>query len=597
MPTDKELIQTWAGNIQRGSAFRKRLYSDAVWKRLEAYFRNKYPGVKPSSYDPDSRRGLQVQVDNLLVREARRAVPKTIFGIPYLRIRPLAGRLPVHAKVLERVINGILETIEINNELRPLVLSTEQHGTSFIKVGYDSIFVPDYQEISFSGFSSGAFDKKGDRLEFSDTVFPGMPWASWQHPRNVILPEMLEHFPNARWCAFKYFRPTEDAKRDKRLSNTSGLQPVGYRYDELDPGFATDLPRYPSTKGLSLFTEVRDKETGMMYLFAEDYDKILYKEQDVLMAVLGGRLPLHPLVFNINTDYFYGTSDIEMAENELKELIDLRTQRVKSRRIAIPKLGVRKNTMSPEQMARFVSGDVGAVFEYEGSMDNIKAFDLSSKNEFILEEKELERRIKNQFGSDAFGTYPSSRRTQPEIQGSQSEAGLGMAERQALVRTLVVDIAKDIAAMVFNFWPDDIVIDVLAPVTVPMPNPQTGQIEETDVTRQVWVSFTGDELRGNFDYAISPTAGRFQDTTSSKREALELIKFFSQVPGVNMPELVKMLSDRFDGIDADRLFMPVNTSGSAMSMQQLQGMMGGGGQGQQGIKSGQQPQLGAGGGM
>ncbi len=227
-------------------------------------------------------------------------------------------------------------------------------------------------------------------------------------------------------------------------------------------------------------------------------------------------------------------------------------------------------------------------------MDNIKAFDLSSKNEFILEEKELERRIKNQFGADAFGTYPSSRRTNDEIQGAQGEAGLGMAERQALVRTLVVDIAKDIAAMVFNFWPDDIVVDVLAPVTVPMPNPQTGQMEEVDVTRQIWVSFTGEELRGNFDYAISPTAGRFQDSASSKREALELIKFFSQIPGVNMPELVKMLSDRFDGIDADRLFMPVNTSGSAMNMQQLQGMMGGAGQGRQGITSGQQPQLGAG---
>ncbi len=577
MPTgDKKLIQDWSLKVQRGEAFRKKIYTDHQWRRFEGYFRNKYPGLKDNYGSLDRNQGsMTIQRDAILAREARKSIPRVIFGIPYINIKPLAGRLPIHAKVLERVINGILETILINQELSLGVLSAYQHGTSFIKLGYDSLYVPSYKEVLTQGYSTGAFDKKGKRLEFKDTVYPGLPWATWQHPRNVILPEMIDTFSNARWIGFKYFRTVEDAQKDKRLSNTKDLKPVGYRFEELDPLFSAELPRYPTVTDMALFTEIRDKETGMMYIFSEDHDKILYKGRDALMDSLGGRLPCHQIIFNQNTDWAYGTSDVETVEPELKELMDLRTQHVKIRRRQVGGLAVQKGRISPAEKARLVSGDVGAVVEIEGNLENaMKEIKFSKGNEFMAEEQDLERRIRQQFAGSASGVHPSSRRNKEEIGGAQQDALVDTNQRQAVIRQMVVEIAKDIANMVFSFWSEETVVDILAPITQHMPDPNTGQLVPQDVTKQVWVKFKGKELIGNFDYSINPTSGRFQDQAQSKREAFEIIKFFSQIPGINMPELVRQLADRFDGLDVDKLFLPLNQPGEALGLGQAQGLIG-----------------------
>ena len=80
---------------------------------------------------------------------------------------------------------------------------------------------------------------------------------------------------------------------------------------------------------------------------------------------------------------------------------------------------------------------------------------------------------------------------------------------------------------------------------------------------------------GDFDYTIVPSSGRYQNTQESKTEALEMIKFFSQVPGVNIQELLRQLGDRFDGLDVEKLLtQPANGAGTPMQMEQLQKMMG-----------------------
>jgi hypothetical protein len=90
-----------------------------------------------------------------------------------------------------------------------------------------------------------------------------------------------------------------------------------------------------------------------------------------------------------------------------------------------------------------------------------------------------------------------------------------------------------------------------------------------DVTKQVWVQFKGKDLRGDFDYIVTPTSGKFQDTSQAKQEAFEILNFFSKAPGVNMQELVRQLAPRFEGIDADKLFNPINSPQQPMSMNEL----------------------------
>jgi len=569
MPTDKELITDWGARCRRGKAFRQRIYPDASWDRFEGYFRNRYPGLSQDEYAVERRVPLGVQTDGIIATEARKMVPKVTFGIPYVRVRPLAGRTVTDAKVLERVINGILEQIAIGNTLDITALSTIQHGTSFIKMGYDSEYAPSYKDIFQVGFSDGAFDKKGKRKEYRDHIFPGMPWATWQHPKAIIFPEMLTGFDQARWVAFQYLRPTEDLKADKRLRNTAELKPKPQRLADLDSSLARDNLEYEYVQDMTLCTEIRDKASGQMLILAEGHDKILYKEDDVLMGILGGRLPIHALTFNRNTDYAWGTSDVHMVEEELKELMDIRTQTTLDRRLRVLKFLYRKGAISSTEMQRLVSGKGGAGVEIDGDLErSIKAFTMPSQHDITREADNASGRIKEHFGTNAFAVLPSSRRTSGEVSGAQQDSGVAVSRAQGLVQELVLKLAKDIAAMVFNFWTEETVVDILGPVTEPTQLPD-GSMQEIDVTKQIWVKFKGNELRGNFDYTLQPSSGRLVDHQQQKREALELVQFFSQVPGVNHQELLRQVAGVFDTIDVDKIFTPLNSTQDPLGISQL----------------------------
>ena len=588
--TDKELIEEWGQKIRRAENFRKRIYSDNDYTRYEGYFRNKTPNSTNKNHAwmlPKKQRATST----ILADEARKQVPKIIFDTPYVKVANLAGREPVHAKILERTVNGLLDGGGAKKHLKKAVLSAIQHGTGFLKIGYDSEFVPDYASVQSFGFSEGAFDEKGVRREFRDDVFPGMPWIAWQHTRNVILPEMLADFSEARWCAFRYFRNVADAKQDTRLKNTEDLQPVAHDFHELDPDLSVNFTKDPSVRDVALFTEVRDKETGMMYIFAEGHNKVLYQEKDVLMEVLGGKLPLVPVVFNFNTDYVWGTSDIDLMEDKFKELIDIRTQAAKARRISIAKFVYRKGSIERSEIEKLVSGDVAAGVEVEGNIEStIKEFKMSNDQSLFNEAAIIEDEIKTHFGSNAFANNPSSRRVSGEVSGAQGDASIPIEERIAVLNDVVKDIGMSFANIVFAFWPEETVVDILAPVTEMVPDPMTGQMMPQDITKQVWVAFTGHELQGNFDYTISTSAGRFQDSRQAKAEALEIVNFVGQIEGANMPELMKQLGDRFHGIDFDKVF-PVQQQPQAQP-QALAGMLGGGQQQQQGMTR-KQPQMGS----
>jgi hypothetical protein len=575
--SDSDLVAHWNDEVGRGRQFRERFYTDAAWRRFEGYFRHRFGYLTQD--DIDLEYGGNTQLDPIMVREARKMVPKIIFGIPYVRVRPLAGRTIVHSMVLERVINGVLETIHINKQLRKAVLGATIHGTAFIKTLFDSLYAPKYREVLQLGLSGGTYNAKGDRQEFLDYQRPGMPYFWWQNPRSVIWPEMITDFGEARWVAFEYLRPYADVQRDKRLKNRDSIPAMNHRLGDLDPSLQADFSPFGHVKGMCLFREIRDRETGMMWLLAEGSDKVHYKEKDVLQDVLGGRLPVHTLTFNDNLDYPFGTSDIHLIESKLRELMDTETQDIALVRGSVPYFFYQTGAVPKDELTRLSKGKARAGIECTTNPNNAILFNkMTYQGELAGNKADLERQIKAHFGTNAFDVIPQSRRGNPEVQGSQQDASISISDRQGLVRELVKEIAKDIAEMVFTFWTEETVTDILAPVLQTVSDPATGMPMQQDVTQKVWISFTGRELKGNFDFYMAPTSGRFQDQASSKQEAMELINLMGQIPGANLGELMRQLGDRFDGIDMDKVFPAMNNGGNPMQMSQLQAVLGGQGQ-------------------
>jgi len=575
---DKELIDSWSLKLRRGISFRQRIHTDAEWDRYEGYFRNRFLGKNHGglsehhSANASTPNWSKVRTDNTMTREARKMVPKIVFGTPYVKIKPLAGRTPLHAKVLERAVNGVLDKIKIGETLDRGALSVIQHGTTFFKPIYDAEYVPSYENILTEGFSEGAFDKKGKRREYRQNVFPGMPGMIWQHPKGVIFPEMISNFEDAPWVAYQYLRPIEDVRNDERLSSRKQIQPTSYRLEGIDPFLSNESEDFDYLKDQVLMTEVRDKRTGMMYIFAESHSKIVYKEKDVLMSVLGGKLPNYSLAFNDNTDYAWGSSDIHMVEEDMYELMDIRSQHAINRRLRNLMFLYRDNTIDKKELKRLVQGVAGAGIKCSGPIDQaFKAISMPSQPDMVAEANNVSSRIREHFGSNAFGTFPSSRRTGDEVQGSQNDSQIPVNRAGEKVRQLIVKMAKDISQMIFAFWTEDTVVDILSPVMDKQMNPETGQMELQDVTRQVWVSFKGQDLKGEFDYTMQPASGRFQDSFESKQEAVSLIQLFQNMPGADMQEVMRQLGDRFDSLDVEKIFRPVGGPGQPLGFNELAG--------------------------
>ena len=572
MPTEKDqkLISKWADRVNRGRQFRERLYTDQEWDRYSGYFRHRFAGLKESDHDVD-RRKLRVLTDAIVAREGRKFANK-LSTLPYLRVKPLAGRTPVHAKILERVINGILDTIKFGAQLDRGMLSLIQHGTVFFKPGYDSQFVPDFAQIAADGLSTGAFTKKAKRQEFTESIYPGMPWCVWQHAKNVIFPEMTVDFTSARWVAYQYLRSVADLRDDQRLKNTAQLKVRERQISDLDGGLAVDLATHEYLSDMAVCTEIHDKETGMMYIFVENHDQPIFEGEDVLMRVIGGKLPCLAMVTNVNTDYAWGTSDIQQVEEELRQLIDTRTQMVMDQRSRVPKILYREGTINKDDLLAMERGIYRiAIPTSQNPKDCVTELKFSPQMDLLTIVHDCAARIKEHFGADAFSTYPASRRSGGEVQGAQQDASIPVTRGIGKRNELVKELGMWIAEMVFAFWTDKAVVDILAPTVEMVPDPATGQMTQQDVTRQVWVQFTGHELRGNFDFTIQPSSGRIQDNAQSKREALELIQFFSQIPNINHQELMHQLGDRFDGLDVDKLFSPPpgNSASSPMGLNVL----------------------------
>ena len=572
---DQKLVTEWSARVRRGMTFRNRIYNEMDIARYSGYLRCKFPATDPKDYDPNSGMPVQVLRDNVVADEVRRLLPKLNFGVPSIRINPIGDTPIIYAKVKERLINGVLAMIGFDRTLNYANLSATQFGTGFLKLVYDAEYVPSYDQLFNLGFSDGAADKKGNRFEFREDIFPGMPSAVPQHFRNEVFPELCQDFRTARWCAFRYIRPTQDLKNDKRLSNTKDLKPKPMRLSEIDPLIGGGVDEFDIDRslveGVTMCTEIRDKETGLMYIFAEDSMKPLFKEEDIFMRVLGGRLPCEAIVFNDNTDYAYGTSDIELVEDYLKELVDVKTQAALDRRFRGLKFAYQRGAIKREELMQLVRGQLGAGIAVDaGNLDSaIKWLQAPPALDLDSTANQIAARIKEHFGSNAFGTFPSSRRGGAEVQGSQCDSGVVVANSRYKAQRATLSIAEAFGNLIEAFWNEDMVVDVLSPVLQKVQDPATGQMIEQDVIQQVWVKFKGKELRGNFDFQMAPASGQHVDLTQRKAEALQEIQLLGGLPGVNHQELIRQHQDVLK-TDVMSLFTPANTPQTPMSLNEVQ---------------------------
>jgi len=542
MSQESEVLE-WKGHLARGKKYREKFYTEGDMLRFQNYFDNIFPlGTQrwDSKNDPEDRSFVPV---NLAATIGRQMVRQVYYKNPRVIVVPRKVEFQAHARVLQNITNAIIRKIMLKREMRMGIQDTYTLGTGIFKVGYDSEFgFSDEVLQSTEPLEGSATDqgKKGELIEYRSNVFSGMPWALRAHPNDFVVPWDTRELTSAPWAVHWFVRPLADVRADPKL-NSTGLEEDAEAtaiMAELDIGI--DPAGIPGgTVKMVALAEIHDLREGRVRVLAKNHKRWLRDEEDVIATEIG-HLPFHSLIFNPRSQHFWGTSDVHTIEPQLMELNDIRTQDMKQRRISIAHLLYNKALIEEEELEKLVSEDVGAAVAVDGNPGEVATFmQYHQGPDMITASNTVQGDIRAMvgFSRNQLGTGMGGRRTATEIGEISQAFDVGIGGRRDDVNDVIIAIAEDIAQLIFAFWTEPRVAS-----RVPGPG---GNLFD--------VTYTGPQLRAKYDFQIGAEDSRPVDSTSRKKEAVELINALKGIEGLDIGGMVKqILGGAYEGIEFDQ---------------------------------------------
>ena len=534
----KALVQWWKDEIKAGVRYRTIYGKAKAWQAYKNMYRGFWsPGIVPV---------------NMIYAVGRSVVPQVYFRNPRVGITAKRPGFTAHATVLERIDNYLIKEMGLKDQLKSSILDCYLMGRGPGILGYDSEygFNPSFttdSEFADSGLTQ--FGKKGERIEYTDEVKNGMPWFLRCSPEDFIVPWGTRRFEEARWFAMRKMRPLRDVKESPLYSGKANL--TGAFHTKLDGSLEgnTDSKTQNSehdgeNEWVEIF-EIHDKRTGQVMAISLDHDKFLRFEKDELQIE---GLPALSLGFNEDPDYFWWTPDARLIEVQQSEINDIRTMARKHRRVGLLKMLVDSN-MKKDELAKLLDGDVKAVARVDvGPQGDIRkqvAFlqthvppDLISYAREVREDvREVVGFSRNQMGSFE---ESSGRRTAHEAEIVRAASAIRIDERRDIMADHLEKVMHGVNQIVFKNWGAERIIDIVG-----------------DNGVRYWVRFTGEEIKGDFNYNINPEEALPQDSRTRRADAEKFMELAGKVPGIDMAYVVRQWAKSFDWVDP-KMLMPAD---------------------------------------
>lgn len=552
-------LKNWQDRIRDGQRFQQKIARSQEWARYKQYYRHEFaPSTLPV---------------NLMFSLLRSMVPQIYFRNPKVTVTPRKPGMEseLMARLVQKLDNWLLYELMTKREIKKMISDTFFCGTASGFHGYDSQYGLDTTRMVGGMFSLTQFDTKGNRIESNKNVQPGMPWFLRARPEDVIYPWGTCDSESVEWVALRVFRQVRDIKADKKYSNTEGLTgSVSPRRSSPEGGTIQPIPESgamsvrPDEAWVELW-EIHDGRSGDVLGLTMEHDKLIRKDTDE-MQVEG--LPVETLTFNGDPDYIYGIPDARIVEPQLLELIEIRTQAMKHRRIDILKGLVKKGALSQEEIMKLTSPEVMAIaqVESEGSIRDAFA-PISPGASGILQDLSLAGDIVR---GDIREMVGFSRVAQGDYQGkthvSAAETdqvfkslNIRLDERRDAVADLLSNIVRKWNQQIFTRWTAERVAQITGP----------------DGARW-WLSFTGPQIKDEYDLLVEPEEGPPMDSQSKRNMILQTAEVWAKLnqgaiaQGASVPqEIQRALFGQFDeiGIDVDKLIaQSQNISQAAQQM-------------------------------
>jgi hypothetical protein len=531
----KSYLQWWKEEIKAGVRYRRIYGKDAQWR----HFKNMYRGFWPKGIVPV----------NLIYSVGRSTVPQIYFKNPRVSVKAMRPGFLPQSMVMEQLDNYFIKELSIKYLLKSGILDCYLCGRGPAILGYDSEFGfnPSFQvdeRMIDSGLTN--FGDDGTRIEYTDNIVPGMPWAMRASPDDVVVPWGTAKWEEARWFAFRKMRTVQDVKEDPKYSNTTNLKGVFYtKMDGSSEGTSGKTPKFQEHDSGGEWVElweVHDKKTGMVYVLSLDHDKFLRADEDGLQI---DGLPAMMLGFNEDPDYFWWTPDARLIQVQQAEINDIRTMAQRHRRVALLKMIVDKN-IPEDELNKLLDGDPKAVVRLDvgPSGDIRKMVSLLQSHvppDLIAYAREVREDTRETIGfsRNQMGAFeaPGGRRTAHEVETVRSAAMIRVDERRDIVADYMEKMLRKINQIIFTHWHEQRLIDVIGPNGA-----------------RYWVKFSGREIEGEFAYSINPEEAIPENALTRRQDALQFIQLAQQMPGANVQYLMTQFARQFDWLDHKMLF-------------------------------------------
>lgn len=520
-----DYVTHWMDEIEAGLRFRKKYSTKDNWEKHRKYYRGQWKtGLVPI---------------NKIYSYGRTLMPKVYFRAPRVTVTASRPDMVLHAKVVEALDNLLIKDMLLKQSLKMGVLSSYLCGVGPIKLGFDSEFgyLPE-QAYGSAGetVTQMSTKERNTKIEFSQMVKPGMPWALHVRPDDVIVPWGSSDSYSLPWTAHYILRPLEDVKQDQKYKNTQELE--GTRSPTMSRDKKGDhfRPRGPADRS-TLFAElyeVRDYRKREIAVFCED--KCLLRANDELQTSEGP--PWEFIHFNPDPEFFWSIPDAHVICPQQEELNETATQTAHHRRIALLKFLYREGALTSDNIEKFLSGNVGVAIGVK-DVDSLASAiiqmqphippDLYKDMQYQIQSmREILGFSQNQEG--AFSPYHGKTATESMqvAQGFEDRVD----ERRDIMSDTLINIIRKWNQFLFKFWTEERVIQIVTPQGAP-----------------AWVSYTGDQLQGHYMLSIDADSGMPITRSLKYQMSQDLMKGFGGDALIDQIMLRQVVLDNFAIID------------------------------------------------
>lgn len=537
-------LDWWKTAIKNGMYFQNYYGNARMWRTYKAYYRHNFAST-------------QLPV-NLVFSVLRSLIPQVYFRDPIVTVTPTKPGLEheLHARLVQDIDNWLLRELNTKYQIKRMITDAFLCGISTGFVGYDSQFgfSPDLTVPGSEGAASlTQFDNKGNRIEYNARVNPGMPWFLRSRSEDVVYPWGCESAESAEWIAMRVFRPLEDIKKDRKYKNTNDLTGSFIQRRTTAEGTAReDMARTgmgTDHEWVELW-QIHDAKTKEILALSMNHDKFLRREEDVSQV---DGIPAETLVFNPDPDYVYGISDAKIIEPQLLELIEIRTQSMRHRRVDIIKLLYKKNAIDDAEVQKMLDPNVMAAIAVDSDAPSLKetVMTMPPGTSGILADMQHQAEAVRQdvremvgFSRSATGEYQGKTHiSAAETDVVQMANQIRVDERRDIVADMLTNIIRRFNQKIFTSWTSPMVRNIVGPDGA-----------------QWWLQFTGDQIKSEYTYKIDPNNGIPLNPMVKRQDAMQMAGAWAKMnmgmvkQGMPVPrEIQRYFFSQFDGIDTDKV--------------------------------------------